>query len=230
MTADGRALPRLDAVVFDFDGLMVDTERSTYDAVDAVFAAHGETLSVELWAGFVGTTDHPHWADILEEQLGRPIDRDRWVARRRADGVARARALPLLPGVADLLDSLAVAGVRLGLASSSRGGWVEGHLDHRGLSGRFEVVCTGDEVERTKPDPALYTLACRRLGVSPAATVAVEDSLHGVAAAKAAGMVAVAVPGTFMDPGDFGAADLVVGSCADLAAEVLAGLVASHHP
>jgi len=88
------------------------------------------------------------------------------------------------------------------------------------------VRATGDEVPLTKPDPAVYLLACERLGVDPTASVAIEDSVNGVTAAKAAGMAAVAVPGTLTLGMDFAAADLVVGSCAELTPARLAALVA----
>jgi len=221
------AAPLPDAVVFDFDGLVLDTEWTSFESINAVFVAHGEELPLELWIGFIGTTDHPHWSDILEARLGRPIDRDHWLPRRRADDFERARRLDLLPGVAELLDALHGAGVRLGMASSSPGTWVLAHLAERGLDGYFEVVCHGGEVERTKPDPALYRLACERLGVPAARAVAIEDSRHGIAAAKAAGLVAVAVPGHLTAHLDHSAADLVVASCAELSPGVLGALVAA---
>jgi HAD superfamily hydrolase (TIGR01509 family) len=223
VTASDVQLP--DAVVFDFDGLMLDTEWTSYESIDAVFAAHGEELSLELWTSFIGTTDHPHWSDILEAQLGRPIDREHWLPRRRADDVERARALDLLPGVGELIAALDGAGVRLAVASSSPASWLVPHLGERGLLGYFAAVCTGDEVERTKPDPALYLLACERLGVEPSRTVAIEDSLHGIEAARAAGMVAVAVPGHLTAHLDYSPADRVVSSCAELTPAGLGALV-----
>lgn len=213
------------AVVFDFDGLVLDTELTTYETVNEVFVAHGEELSSELWVSFIGTTDHPHWTDLLEAQLGRPFDRDTWQARRAEAGLARAMSLELLPGVGPLMGELHDAGVPMGVASSSPANWVHGHLRHRRLDRLVEVVCTGDEVERTKPDPALYRLACERLGVAPAASVAIEDSLHGIAAARGAGMRTVAVPGSMTVHLDYSAADLVVGSCEELDLARLAVLV-----
>lgn len=204
------------AVVFDFDGLMVDTEWTGYLSVNEVFRAHGEELSLELWTSFIGTSDHPHWSEILAEQIGRPVDLERWQSWRSEDNTRRALGLELLDGVRELIGSLGAAGVPLAVASSSTGGWVHMHLEHRDLTGYFEAVVTGDEVERTKPDPALYQLACEALGVEPGESVAIEDSVLGVAAAKAAGMLAVAVPGHMTAHMDFTEADLVVRSCAEL--------------
>ncbi len=213
------------AVVFDFDGLILDTEWTGYLATAAVFEAHGEELSLELWTSFVGTTDHPHWTDILESQLGEPIDRDRWRPIRRADGAARASELELLPGVVELLDALAGAGVPLAVASSSPDDWVRSNLEHRQLLERFEVICTGDEVALSKPDPALYRLACERLGVEPGDSVALEDSAHGVESARAAGMAVVAVPSSLTEQLDFSGADLIVSSCAELDPTTLAAVL-----
>ncbi len=213
------------AVVFDFDGLVLDTEQTTYDTVNEVFVAHGEELSLELWTSFIGTTDHPHWTDLLEAQLGRPFDRDTWQARRAETGLARAMSLELLPGVGSLMEELHGAGVSMAVASSSSADWVHGHLRHRELDHLMGAVCTGDEVARTKPDPALYRLACERLGVVPSTAVAIEDSLHGIEAAKTAGMVAVAVPGHMTAHLDYSAADLVVDSCEALDLARLGALV-----
>jgi HAD superfamily hydrolase (TIGR01509 family) len=212
-------------VVFDFDGLMLDTEWTTYQTVDEVFRAHGEELSLELWTSFIGTTDHPHWTDLLEAQLEGPFDRDTWQARRAETGLARAMSLELLPGVGALIEQVHAAGIPLAVASSSSADWVRGHLRHRELDHLMDAVCTGDEVARTKPDPALYLLACERLGVEPSESVAIEDSLHGIAAARAAGMRTVAVPGRMTAHLDYAAADLVVASCEELGVARLAALV-----
>jgi beta-phosphoglucomutase-like phosphatase (HAD superfamily) len=117
------------------------------------------------------------------------------------------------------------AGVSMAVASSSSADWVHGHLRHRELDHLMGAVCTGDEVARTKPDPALYRLACERLGVVPSTAVAIEDSLHGIEAAKTAGMVAVAVPGHMTAHLDYSAADLVVDSCEALDLARLGALV-----
>jgi HAD superfamily hydrolase (TIGR01509 family) len=217
-------------VVFDFDGLVLDTEWCEYATAAAVFEDHGVELSLDLWRTFIGTTDHPHWADILEQTLGRSVDRAVLVPERHLANWACARELDLLPGVDDLLRSLRAAGVPLAVASSSPGEWVTGHLAERGLVGSFSALCTGDEVLHTKPDPALYVLACERLGVDPARAVAVEDSVHGVQAALAAGMRAVAVPSSLTTGMDFSHADLVVGSCADLSLDVLGALLDAAPP
>lgn len=214
----------LEAVVFDFDGLVLDTEWCEWVTAAAMFTAQGTELSLDLWKTFIGSLEHPHWTDILEEQLGRPIDRSALRAERLVlQGDCNADLAPL-PGVVRLIDELVAVDTPLAVASSSSAKWVHGHLGGHGLFDRFSTVATGDEVPRTKPDPAVYLLACERLGVSPGSAVAIEDSVNGVAAAKAAGMVAVAVPGTLTRGMDFSAADLVVDSCVDLTPARLAAL------
>jgi len=213
--AAGRgALPA--AVVFDFDGLVLDTEWCEYETAAAVFADHGTELSLELWRTFIDSTDHPHWADILEEQLGHAIDRPTLVPARHLANWACARTLDVQPGVAALIGAVHDAGIPLAVASSSPAEWVVGHLSERGLLDHFAAVCTGDEVHATKPDPELYLLACGRLGVDPSTAIAIEDSVNGVAAARAAGMSVVAVPSSLTRGMDFAAADRVVSSCSDL--------------
>lgn len=219
----GAPLPA--AVVFDFDGLILDTEWCEYTTIAEVFAAHGQELSLDLWRTFIGDIDHPYWADLLEAQLGSPIDRDEWVPRRRDANHRCTAAMTLQPGVLELLDALGDAGVPLAVASSSPMDWVGTHLRERGLWDRFATVCSGDQVPRTKPDPAVYLLACERLGVSPARSVSIEDSIHGVRAARAAGMVAVAVPSSMTRVMDFSHADLRVDSCTELTPGRLGALV-----
>jgi HAD superfamily hydrolase (TIGR01509 family) len=215
----------LAAVVSDFDGLVLDTEWCEYATAAEIFRDHGEELSLDLWKTFIGSTDHPHWTDILEEQLGRPVDRAVLVPARRLSVQRCTAGLTPLPGVVALFDSLAAAGVPIAVASSSPADWVLGHLGDHGLTDRFAAIATGDEVARTKPDPAVYLLACERLGVEPCNAVAVEDSVNGVRAAKAAGMAAVAVPSGLTTGMDFSHADLVVGSCLELTPRLLAALV-----
>ena len=220
----------LEAVVLDFDGLVIDTEWCEYTSVADVFSDHGVELPLDLWLTFIGTMDHPHWADILEETLGHPIDRATVVPAHRLANRHCTAELELLPGVMGLLDALAGLGTAVAVASSSPADWVLGHLGDRGLTSRFAAICTGDEVARTKPDPALYRLACERLGVEPSSAVAIEDSIHGIRSARDAGMVAVAVPSRLTAGMDFAHADLVVTSCAELNPQVLVDLVELRPP
>lgn len=212
--------------MFDFDGLIIDTESAEYHSINEVFSDHGEELSLDLWSSFIGTVDHPHWTEILEGQLGRPVDRDGLISARRATSRTILDELPINPGVLDLLDAARDAGVRLAMASSSQRDWVEGHLHDRELMGHFEHVVCGDDVERAKPDPALYRLAVSLLGVEAGSAVAVEDSVTGCLAAVAAGLSVVAVPGPMTRDMDFSVASLVLRSLSEIGLADLEALVA----
>jgi HAD superfamily hydrolase (TIGR01509 family) len=209
-----------EALIFDFDGLILDTETCTYEAVVEIFAEHGEVLDEAWWGSILGTADHPHWTERLAAQLGRPVDRAALVARREARRLPLIEALAACDGVTDLLDAADAAGVPTAVASSSAADWVVPHLKRLGLRHRFRAVVTrddvGDDSARTKPAPDLFLAAAAALGANPARCVVLEDTPNGVAAGRAAGMAVVAVPGPMTRTLDFGAADRVVGSLADL--------------
>jgi len=205
------------AIVFDFDGLILDTEWPEFRSIGEVYGEHGLELVLEEWQQIVGTADHPHWTEMLQAELGRPVDDVAGLRQRRMEHHHGLIALEVVrPGVEDLIEQADAAGVPLGVASSSPRDWVEGHLDRLGLLPHFGAVRTRDDVERAKPDPAVYRLAVEALDADPARTVALEDSHHGVSAAKAAGMVAVACPNRITAGLDFTHADLVVESLADV--------------
>jgi HAD superfamily hydrolase (TIGR01509 family) len=208
-----------DALLFDFDGLILDTETCTYEAVVEIFAEHGEHLDPTWWHSILGTAD----------QLGRPVDRPALVAQREARRLPRIHALPACEGVEALLDAAGAAGLACAVVSSSAADWVVPHLDRLGLRQRFSTVVTRDDVggdaARTKPAPDLYLVAAEALGARPARCVVFEDSPNGVAAGGAAGMAVVAVPSPMTRTLDLRAADLVVASLAELDLAVLASLV-----
>ena len=184
------------ALIFDFDGLIVDTELPDYESWQRVYAGHGVDLPVEKWGQIVGGTAasdfDPH--SYLEELTGLGLDReDVWLSRRKQylDGIAEQ---PILPGVMSYLDDAERMGLKIGVASSSPENWVRGHLARLGIYQRFHAVKTADDVKRTKPDPELYVAAVKDLGVSGPESVAFEDSPNGIKAAKEAGLFCVAVP------------------------------------
>jgi HAD superfamily hydrolase (TIGR01509 family) len=215
----------LKALVFDFDGLILDTEWSAYSTAAEVWDEHGAELELSVWQEIVGTADHLHWSEMLEAELGRAIDRETVVPARQAQHHAEIEAMDLLPGVVDLIEAALAAGLSLAVASSSPIEWVGGHLERRGLLHHFQVVVGRDHVTRTKPDPELYATAVDRLGVEPDEAVALEDSHHGTVSAAAAGLACVAVPNRVTAGQDFSEASLVVDSMNQLTIPVLAALV-----
>lgn len=221
---------RLGALLFDFDGLIVDTETPTFAAVAEIFTDHGTELDLAWWRSIIGTADHPHWSEVLAAQLGRPVDRHALLAERESRRRALLEAETVRPGVVELLDAADAAGVSAAVASSSPLDWVAGHLERLGLAHRFHHLTTRDDVggdaRRTKPAPDLFLHAADRLGVPPGACVVLEDSPYGVAAARAAGMAVVAVPSPMTAPLDFNGADAVLPSLAGLDIATLDALLA----
>ena len=222
----------LHAILFDFDGLILDTESSEFHSVGLIFSEHGLVLDRSEWQGIIGTANHPHWTELLEQALGRPLeDRDAVIVRHRQHHRVSVSAETVRPGVIELLDEAAGAGVPAAVVSSSPASWVVGHLERLELRDRFADVVTRDDLNgdraRTKPAPDLYLLAAERLGAAPDGCVVLEDSPNGVAAAVAAGLAVVAVPGPMTTGLDFAAADLVVASLADVGLSGLCHLAVS---
>lgn len=213
------------AVVFDFDGLLCDTETPIYETARAALAELGHDLTVPAWATVIGHGDDDGFAQMCRA-LGAAVDRAAYEARYLAQDRSGRDLLPVLPGATELLDELAAAGVPCGVASSSPLPWVDGHLTRLGLRDRFAAVATRDRVGgRAKPAPDSYLLACADLGVDPAGCVAVEDSAPGIAAAHAAGLVVVAVPSTITAHTNLSAADATVPSLVELTVADLRALV-----
>ena len=185
----------IEAVIFDFDGVIIDTETPDFATWQDEFQSHSVELDRSLWSRFigggVGTLDlYRH----LEELTGRPIDREAIRERRRRRYMAIIDSSSLLPGVMEYLVQARKLGLGVGVASSSTRDWVEGHLTRRELLEYFDSLKSRDDVANVKPDPELYLASAESLEVRPEGCLAIEDSANGVIAAKRAGMFCVAVP------------------------------------
>ena len=212
------------AVVFDFDGLIVDSETPEFEAHRQIFAEHGVELTAEEWCGEVGIWSATrNWFEKLGEITGRAVDPVALHEEKRRRFWQVIKMEPL-PGVRALLDELDAAAVPLALASSSEAWWIHRAAVQLDVARYFRVIVTGDDVTHRKPNPEGYLLAASRLGIAPAGCVAIEDSQHGLAAAKAAGMKAIAIPNWLTAGHDLAAADLRVASATELNAEVLGRL------
>jgi HAD superfamily hydrolase (TIGR01509 family) len=204
------------AIVFDFDGLILDTEEPIYRSWLEVYEAHGEDLPFDRWVLTVGSTDsvfHPQ--HHLEEKLGRPLAEE-VLTRRRDRRTEMILANHVLPGVVQRLDEAREIGLKLGVASSSTREWVSGHLARLGILDRFDCLRCRDDVANAKPEPDLYLAVLACLGVGAGESVAIEDSPNGVAAAKRAGMKCVAIPNSITARLDLSHADLILNSLAEL--------------
>jgi HAD superfamily hydrolase (TIGR01509 family) len=212
------------AVIFDFDGLIIDSESPLFEIWQEIYTDHGATLELQDWQHALGTQGgFDPYAD-LGTRCGRVITRDRWADWVSREHWRRCETQPLLPGVADRLAEARRMGIKTAVASSSRSEWVTPWLERHDLIGAFDAVCTRDDVAAVKPAPDLFLLAARRLGVPPEDCVVFEDSPNGLRAAKAAGMWAVAVPNLLTRPLELPPHDLALDS---LATHTLAGLRAA---
>jgi HAD superfamily hydrolase (TIGR01509 family) len=186
---------RFAAVVFDNDGLLLDTEAAWTRAEEALFARHGSTFTIEHKRELIGTSPTTSAAK-LEVMLDMPGQGSALMEELHDQVMEEALAgVPARPGALELVDAVRAAGLPVGVASNSARAFVERVLSVAGLlDGHFDVVVTADDVENPKPAPDLYLAACTALGAEPGRSAALEDSAVGAAAAVAAGMYVVAVP------------------------------------
>ncbi len=202
----------LRALIFDFDGLILDTETPEFHAWQEIYRLHGAELALEDWLPCIGTGSvfDPH--SHMEMLIGRALDRDEIAAARQIRNRELITRERLRPGVLATLENARELDLRIGLASSSSRSWVEPHLQRLGISDFFETLHTGDLVEKVKPDPELYLRAVASLGVAPSEAIALEDSLNGLHAARAAGLFTVVIPNAMTRHMDLGEADLLLES------------------
>lgn len=185
---------RVAALIFDFDGLIVDSETPGFRAWSEVYATHGCSLPFEKYSACIGTIGGFDLHAYLEEQTGRSFERDDLERACNSRWLELMHDQPLLPGIASCVSSAKQRGLRLAIASSSTQKWVTRNLRKFGLIDYFDTVCTSDYVSAVKPDPALYLLALEKLGVTAEEAIAFEDSPNGILAAKRAGIFCIAIP------------------------------------
>jgi HAD superfamily hydrolase (TIGR01509 family) len=220
-------MSQLAAVVFDFDGIIMDSETPEFESHRRVFERYGASLPTADWSDQIGI-----WNDAQDERWFRELcrrcsnapDAGTFLAEKRRifDEVAPREPMR---GVRELVRELAAAGIPAAIASSSSTAWVGSAIGRIGMDRQFAVVVTGDDVARRKPAPDLYLEAARRLGVEPARAVAIEDSAPGIAAARAAGLATVAIPHWLTEGHDVSGADLRVAHAGELTLGRLAALV-----
>lgn len=214
----GVTLRGIDALLFDFDGTIWDSEAAVFHAYRELYERHGHELPVERWVQGVGTLDGYDPVDELELLLGRELDGP-------ADPWTRLQHVGLRPGVRAYIDGARSRGIALGIVSSNSARWIGPHLERLGIADVWGTIRTADgDVALAKPNPQLYERALGDLGVGPSRAVAIEDSTHGVVAAKAAGIFCVACPNEVTERLDLSAADVLVRSLEDLPLEELLDL------
>ena len=216
-----------EAVIFDMDGVLVDSNRAHYQSWVEVAAEKGLAYGEAEFQKTLGRTSRELiaqlWGDILSEAEIAELDlRKEAVFRRIVDA-----DYPAMPGSIELLDTLDAAGFRIALGSSAPAENVEQALQRMQLRGRLQAIVSGSEVTRGKPDPEIFLTAADRLGVAPNRCVVVEDAVAGIAAAAAAGMACVGMASTGHTHESLAAADLIVDSLAELTPAVFRRLIAA---
>lgn len=186
----------LKALIFDFDGLILDTETPEFDVLQEIYAEFDVELPISKWGQIIGGSGAVTFDPVadLEHLTARKIPRQPLLDRWRAKADALIEANSILPGVVEILDEAQRRGLKLAIASSSQHWWVDTHLQRLGIFDRFEHIVCSDDVTRTKPSPELFLLALSKLNTRANQAVIFEDSPNGVKAANAAGISVVAVP------------------------------------
>lgn len=188
-------MTRFEVLIFDFDGLILDTETPELRSWQEEFETHGVSLALEDWADCVGRKPGSFDpCELLIERSGKDLDRAAILAVVRKRIHERIDREELRPGVVSWLKSAAELEMRCGVVSSSGHDWVEPRLRMLGIHDRFDLFICHEDVERHKPDPLPYLTAVERLGSRPERTIVVEDSPNGARAATAAGCRTVVVP------------------------------------
>ena len=215
----------IEALIFDMDGTLVDSEKVHWLAWKQTLAADGMDIpDYSEFKRYVGVSDE-EMAQEFSATAEQELDPHQLVARKCSEYLDLVPQIELLPGVAETLERWH-GRFTMAVASSSPHRELIALLEHHGLRDRFAWVVGGDMVARKKPAPDIYQMAVARLGVVPSACIAFEDSQSGVSAAKGAGLTAVAVPHAMSADHDFSDADLVLDSLADFDEQLLKQLEA----
>lgn len=208
------------AVLFDFDGVLVDTEWAIYDAWHRTFRDNGHPLPLEVYNQCIGS-DFNTWSPKthLEELTGAAFDWHDLDSKRQEEIESDLAGEGPMPGVVELLETLSSLGIPRAVVSSSSPHWVDGWLERLDLRKHFDQVVRRGDAPRIKPAPDLYQEAAKRLSLDPAECLVIEDSLNGVKAAIAAGMPVWAVPNRVTACLDFSLADAVLGDLSGVRAQ-----------
>ncbi len=211
------------ALIFDFDGLIMDTELPVVEAWKAIYAEYGQEFPLQVWIrDVVGSTVAAFDPAVhLADRLGQSLDLPALHSRAHLYRLQKLRTFPALPGVTDYVKAAKGLGLRLAVASSSGHAWVEGYLHQLGLSDDFEALICREDVRRIKPDPELFLTALDVLKLQADEALVLEDSANGVLAARRARMRVVAIPNPITANGTIDGASLVLGSLAELPLEEL---------
>ena len=204
-------------LLFDFDGLIVDTETPSMASWQELYREHGHELPLEQWMTLVGTIGAPFDPYAHLEELAGPLDREAVLQRRRDHELSLTDVEDLRPGILEYLEDARALGLKVAIVSSSTQDWINRHLARLERAEHFDAIVAADhDTARAKPAPTLYLEALDRLELGPEEAIAFEDSPNGIKAAKAAGIFCVAIPNGVTAALGFDEADLVLDSLSDL--------------
>jgi HAD superfamily hydrolase (TIGR01509 family) len=198
-------------LIFDFDGLILDTEEPEYRAWQEIYAGFGQTLRFDDWAQTIGS-NHDKFNPIthLEDTTGISLNYSKILNQQQQRSLRYVTKQKLLPGVMELITGAKQQGYKLAIASSSPWKWVGWNLTRFELLQTFSYICTGDDVERIKPEPDLFLCALYKMGLSSNEAIAFEDAPLGIQAAKEAGLTCIAIPNEMTRRLDVSKADLIL--------------------
>ncbi|UVI33112.1 HAD family hydrolase [Paenibacillus spongiae] len=205
------------SLIFDFDGTIIDTETPWYYAFKDIYQEYGVDLPLELWSKCIGTSfDHFNPFQHLEQCLNQPMNREEIEIRSKEHYKKYINNVKLRDGVVHVLSEARLKGLSIAIASSSTRSWIVPYLEKHEILHYFDYIVTKDDVSQIKPNPELYVKAIELLNVKPTETIAIEDSLNGLIAAKAAGIYCVVTPNEVTKALPFEGHDLILSSLQEI--------------
>lgn len=211
------------AIIFDFDGLILDTESPIFLSWQEVYREFGCELALEEWAANVGTEDSFDPVAHLEVMLSKTLDAAAIRRVRKPREATLIEAEHILPGVESYIAEAKRMGLKLAIASNSSREWVTGHLGRLGLIHHFDIIKCWDDLDvgKRKPEPTVYQAVLNTLDITADQSIALEDSPNGILSATRAGIFTVAVPNALTKLLGVGNADMVLDSMADMSLDDL---------
>lgn len=207
----------IEALLFDFDGTLWDSEETVLMAWQEIYAEWGHQVPLELFATRIGTMGGADLLEELERLTGRTFDREQLTQRRRARRTELLRQLQPRPGIVEYLEEAGRRDIKVAIVSTDERAYILSGLEWLGLQDRWTFICCADgDPTRAKPSPVLYVEVLEQLGLAPNEAIAIEDSPNGIRAAKGAGIFCLAVPNSVTATYDLTEADLVAHSLLDL--------------
>jgi len=216
-------------LIFDFDGIIIDTESTEFITWKEIFEAHGRKLARDVWVDCIGRP--PGYFDpiaYLEGLINKSVDRNALSSQRRARAKEINNTIPILPGIENLIIEAKDRDLGIGVVSSSSRSWVKGHLDRIGLLPSFDIIVCAEDTARHKPDPEPYLAALKALDCPPGEAIVFEDSPPGIRSAKAAGIPCVVIPSPMTRHMAFDGADLLLGSLENISLNSLLAHFSGH--